>query len=109
VALLASRPDGWSDLYAFTLEPQRPIDYTVYNHYTSTHPRSPFVGQLVALRTEPYLQYALRGRELTTTRPDGATETRNVPVGELLDVLADSFGITLDAEEAAGLRRSFKS
>jgi N-hydroxyarylamine O-acetyltransferase len=107
--LLASRPDGWSDLYAFTLEPQRPIDYTVYNHYTSTHPRSPFVGQLVVLRTEPYLQYALRGRELTTIRPDGATETRNVPVGELLDVLADSFGITLDAEEAAGLRRSFKS
>jgi N-hydroxyarylamine O-acetyltransferase len=27
-------PDGWSDLYAFTTEPQRPIDYVVYNHYT---------------------------------------------------------------------------
>jgi N-hydroxyarylamine O-acetyltransferase len=107
--LLAGRADGWADLYAFTLEPQRPIDYTVYNHYTSTHPRSPFVGQVVVLRTEPYLQHVLRGRELTTTRPDGATETRDVQVGELLDVLADPFGISLGAEEAAGLRRFYES
>jgi N-hydroxyarylamine O-acetyltransferase len=70
--LQADEAGGWSDLYAFTLEPQRPIDYEVYNHYTATHPRSRFVGQVVALRTEPDVRYAL----LTTTRPDGATDDR---------------------------------
>jgi len=100
------RPDGWAELYAFTLEPQRPIDYAVYNHYTATHPRSPFVGQVVVLRTEPDVRYALRGRELTTTRPDGATQTREVPVDELVDLLADTFAMTLDDEEAAGLVRA---
>ena len=104
--LQAGRPDGWAELYQFTLEAQRPIDYAVYNHYTATHPRSPFVGQVVVLRTEPQVQYALRGRELTTTRPDGATQTREVGVDELVDVLADPFAIGLDAEEAAGLHRA---
>lgn len=103
--LRTSRPDGWSDMYAFTLEPQRPSDYAVYNHYTATHPRSPFVGQMVVLRTEPYLQHALRGRQLTTTRPDGATTTRHIGVDELPDVLADLFGISLDADELIELRR----
>ncbi len=104
--LQAGRSDGWIELYAFTLEAQRAIDYAVYNHYTATHPRSPFVGQMVVLRTEPHVQYALRGRQLTTTRPDGATQTREVPVDELVDVLADPFGIGLDADEAAGLHRA---
>jgi N-hydroxyarylamine O-acetyltransferase len=103
--LRAGGSDGWSDLYAFTLEPQRPIDYVVYNHFTATHPRSPFVGQIVVLRTEPYIQHGLRGRELTTTRPDGATETRTLTVDELPDVLTGTFGISLGAEEWARLRR----
>lgn len=104
--LEADEPDGWSDLYAFTLEPQRPIDYEVYNHYTATHPRSPFVGQVVALRTEPDVRYALRGTQLTTTRPDGAAEERQIDVDDLPDLLAERFGIGLGAEEAAGLRRA---
>jgi N-hydroxyarylamine O-acetyltransferase len=104
--LWADRPDGWSDLYAFTLEPQRPIDYAVYNHYTATHPRSPFVRQVVVLRTEPDVQHALRGRQLTTTRPDGATETRPLTADELPAVLAGTFGIRLDADETEGLRRA---
>lgn len=40
------------------------------------------------------------------TRPDGATQTREVPVDELVDLLADTFAITLDDEEAAGLVRA---
>ena len=78
------RPEGWSDLYAFTLEAQRPIDYAVYNHYTATHPQSPFAARVVALRTEPWIQHALRGRELTTTRPDGTTEILELTAEEAL-------------------------
>lgn len=57
--LRSSNPDGWSDLYAFTLKPQRPIDYAVYNHYTSTHPASPFVGQVVVIRTAHEVRHIL--------------------------------------------------
>lgn len=102
--LRSSTPDGWSGLYAFTLEPQRPIDYVVHNHYTATHPDSPFVGQIVAIRTTPEARHMLRGWELTITRPDGATERRRVAGTELTDVLGDTFGIALDPEEAARLR-----
>jgi N-hydroxyarylamine O-acetyltransferase len=104
--LEGDEPDGWSDLYEFTLEPQRPIDYVVYSHYTSTHPRSPFVRQVVALRTEPHVRYALRGTELTTTRPDGAADSRSIDVDELPGLLADLFGVGLDPDEQAALRHA---
>lgn len=97
-------PDGWSDLYAFTLEPQRPIDYAVYNHYTATHPDSPFVGQAVAMRTTPEVRYTLRGVELTTTRPDSTTERRDLTGDELHEALRATFGINLEAEELGRLR-----
>lgn len=96
---------GWADLDEFLLEPQLPADYIVYNHFTATHPRSPFVGQVVALRTEPEVQYALRSQQLTTKRPDGGSTARDVAVAELAEVLAGTFGIHLDADEEAELRR----
>jgi N-hydroxyarylamine O-acetyltransferase len=104
--LEGDEPDGWSDLYEFTLEPQRPIDYVVYNHYTSTHPGSPFAGQVVVLHTEADIRYALVGTELTTTWPDGAAERAVVGAGELPGILAERFGIGLDPDEQAALRRA---
>ena len=41
---------AWTDLYAFTLERHFPVDYEMANHYTSTHPSSPFVQALTAQR-----------------------------------------------------------
>lgn len=102
--LRSSDPNGWSDLYAFTLEPQRPIDYAVHNHYTSTHPDSPFVGQVVAIRTTPEVRHTLRGRELTVFHPGGSTDSRDLAVDELADVLRGTFGIDLEPEEIVRLR-----
>lgn len=102
--LRSSEPDGWSDLYAFTREPQRPIDYAVYNHYTATHPDSPFTGQVVAIRTTPEIRHTLRGWELIATGPDGDAESRELAGDELADVLHTTFGITLGLEETARLR-----
>jgi hypothetical protein len=62
------------------------------------------VGQVVVLRAEPDVKHALRGLELSTTRPGGAAETRQIPIDELAGVLADPFGVSLDNEEVAGLR-----
>jgi N-hydroxyarylamine O-acetyltransferase len=96
-------PDGWAGLYGFTREPQRPNDYLVYNHFVSTHPTSPFVGQLVAIRITPGVRYTLRGRLLTTAWPDGHSEQREPQASEMIAVLGDTFGITLAAEDAARL------
>jgi len=95
-ALQVLRADGWQDLYAFTLEPALPIDFEVANHYTSTHPRSPFRMTLTAQLSLPGERRTLRGRTLTVRR--GHAETRRqVADGELLPLLRDGFGIELPA------------
>src|SRR5262249_44406568 len=46
--------DGaWSDLYAFTTERQYAVDYEMANHFTSTHPSSPFRRGPTAQLTTP--------------------------------------------------------
>ena len=91
--------DGWSNEYAFTLEPQRPIDYVVHNHFTSTHPASPFVNQLVALRKTTEKQYALRGRNFVTSKPGEAPEHEVVADDDLAGVLERAFGIIVGDDE----------
>jgi N-hydroxyarylamine O-acetyltransferase len=95
--------DGWADLYSFTQEPQRPNDYEVYNHYVSTHPASPFVGQIVAIRITPQARYTLRGRLLTTAWANGQSEQRELRTSDVIGVLDDTFGITLATDDAARL------
>ncbi|MGO9468170.1 MAG: arylamine N-acetyltransferase family protein [Isosphaeraceae bacterium] len=95
--LQALRPDEWFDLYAFTLEPQYPIDYVVANHYTSTHPESVFVKTLVVQRMAPMSRWVLRNRELTEITSDG-NATRSLPDDEALLVeLARVFGLHFPA------------
>ncbi len=47
LTLQSQEPAGWLDLYMFTREPQYAVDYVVGNHYTATHPHSPFVQNLI--------------------------------------------------------------
>src|SRR5262245_13785792 len=42
LVLQSLRPEGWFDLYVFTLEPSLPVDYEMSNHFTSTYPESIF-------------------------------------------------------------------
>ncbi len=95
--------EGWSDLYAFTADPQRPTDYHVYNHYTSTYPDSPFVNHLIAMRVTPTERFALRNDELSITYPDGSTDRRQVPASDIPDVLREMFGIIPSAPDEASL------
>jgi N-hydroxyarylamine O-acetyltransferase len=85
--LEASEGGEWLDLYAFTLEPQHPVDFEVANHYTSTHSRSVFVQSLTAQRLWPERRVTLRNRDLTI-REGRITETTTVRDPEhLLEVL----------------------
>jgi N-hydroxyarylamine O-acetyltransferase len=82
------------DLYAFTLEPQHPVDYEMANHYTSTWPASRFVQTLTAQRSRPDRRAVLRNRELTI-REHGSVRTEVVRDPEhLLEVLDREFGLS---------------
>ncbi|MGW4061637.1 arylamine N-acetyltransferase family protein [Amycolatopsis sp. NPDC004747] len=97
---------GDEDLLEFRLNEMHPIDYEVYHHYTSTHPKSPFTGRLVVMRIEPGLGRKLLGRELTVEKPDGSSETTTIPPGEL-DVTLKDLGIELTADELDRLKQVY--
>ena len=94
--LQSRRGDRWEDLYAFTHEPQLPVDYEIANYYTSTHPASRFTQMLTAQRIAPGMRRTLRDREYV--EDDGATiDTRTIDDADLLAVLADRFGLVFPA------------
>jgi N-hydroxyarylamine O-acetyltransferase len=91
--LQTHRPNGWIDLYGLTLEPQYPVDAEMANHYTSTHPSSPFTRTLTVQLSAPERSLILRGRKLIEMTPIGETST-SVRDGELLEVLAERFTLS---------------
>ncbi|UNO40659.1 arylamine N-acetyltransferase [Streptomyces sp. MST-110588] len=101
--LRSAREDGWLDVYAFGSEERFPVDYGVFNHYISTHPRSPFIRRAVVLRPGPEVRRSLIGTELTLSRPGHADEVRQVAPEELPAVLAGEFGVELDERDADAL------
>jgi N-hydroxyarylamine O-acetyltransferase len=86
-------PEGWADLYTFTLEPQLPVDYEVGNHYTSTHPSSHFTKAPTVARTTVSGRITLRGPELARRR-GAAVERETITDPErYLAVLENEFGL----------------
>ena len=87
------REGGWADLYAFTLDPQEPVDYEAPNWYTSTHPNSRFVQTLTAQRLGADARLTLRNRELVTDRGEAISSRTLKDQSEVLAVLGDAFGL----------------
>lgn len=95
LSVMQSLRDGaWSDLYAFTLEPQLQADFEPANHYVSTHPDSRFVQTLTVQRVSRNARTIMRNRELIVDR--GTETSRRLLAGddELLLVLAETFGLS---------------
>ncbi|MFK8908710.1 arylamine N-acetyltransferase [Streptomyces sp. YS-3] len=97
--------DGWTARHTFTLTPQYPIDYAVGSHYVSTHSRSPFTARLFAQKFDAARLHQLDAATWRTFRPDGSVTERTIEPAELGRVLADEFGITVEAEELAHLEQ----
>lgn len=89
--------DGWDPLYAFTLEPQLPVDFEPANWYVSTHPQSRFVQTLTAQRPTLRERYVLRNREFTVYTTTGQQTRELADDGEILAVLAEHFALALPA------------
>jgi N-hydroxyarylamine O-acetyltransferase len=94
---LQSRVGGaWKSLYRFDFQPQYPPDYEMANHFTSTHPDSPFRTGLRMARPFPGGRYAMLNNQLTVHRLDGSPERRTLAsVAEVRASLESVFGLTL--------------
>ena len=92
--------EGWEPLHAFDDQPQRLIDYEVHNHYTATHPDSPFTGRLVVMRLDEGISRKLIGDTLVVERPDGSQEMTQVD--DRAETLR-SLDVVLTDDELAGL------
>jgi N-hydroxyarylamine O-acetyltransferase len=93
--------EEWLTGYRFDDQPQHHADVVVGNHFTATHPSSPFVGQAVALRRDADSMHRLTNRRFSITRPDGSSEEHQLSDLELGDALRDVFGIALSDDEVA--------
>jgi N-hydroxyarylamine O-acetyltransferase len=91
--LQSLRPEGWFDLYSFTLEEQHPVDYEVSNYFTSTHPDSFFRKILIAQSPGPDRRWTLTNRRLTESKPGGNSEILVSNDEALLEVLAERFNL----------------
>ena len=98
VYLLQAQVDGWGDVYRFTLEEQHPVDYEVANWFTSTHPSSRFVQNLVVSRAgREGKRSALFNRELVVRKGALAERQTIETPDQLLAVLATTFGLQFPA------------
>ncbi len=95
------RGDEWLTGYRFDDQPQHAADVVVANHYTSTHPSSPFVGQAVAVRKDRESIRRLVDRRFTLTRPDGSIDERELDDAEIVEALRGVFGLPLSDDEVA--------
>src|SRR5690606_38462407 len=95
--LLRARVAGeWRELYAFDLQPQHDIDLEVGNWYVSTHPESPFLGQLRVARTGPGIRKVLRNGSFAIHRLGAPSERRELADADaVMQVLRDEFELRL--------------
>ncbi|WP_371618239.1 arylamine N-acetyltransferase [Streptomyces sp. NBC_00454] len=109
LVLCALREGAWRDLYAFSPQPYHPVDYVVLNHYSSSHPRSSFVGQVIVQYPGDRARLALVGRVLSRLLPDGRVERREVESEGLLALLDREFGLRLPDRDAVELLRIYRA
>lgn len=94
--LWAQVGEEWRGLYVFDLQTQADIDYEIGNWYVSTHPGSPFVGQLKAALLAPGIRHTLANARYALHYLDRPSEKRTLKsTDELLGLLRDTFGIRL--------------
>jgi N-hydroxyarylamine O-acetyltransferase len=105
-AMVETQLDGvWRPLYALSPEPLLAVDYLPLNWFTSTHPASLFRQDLMAARTTSESRIMLMNNRLTIRGHDGASERRDLDAGQLETVLAETFGLPVEASWRPLLQR----
>ena len=102
LVLQRSTSDGWRGLYAFAFEPVFPMDYVMGNHFTSTHPTSPFVRGLTLQLVTADVRHVVRSGKHTVIAA-GEELTQQVDADVLTSLLDDVMRIQLPSDDRRAL------
>ena len=87
------------DCWASTLESDNAADFDMGNHFTATHPSSPFVNRLMMRAFIPGGRITVMNRDLTTWHSEGPQLTQIADRGALRKLLIEYFGFDLPEVE----------
>jgi N-hydroxyarylamine O-acetyltransferase len=90
-----ARIPGW----VTTLQQEYPIDFEVANHYTATHPHSPFVNWIMLSAVTPEGRINVMNRDVTILRGKQAESMQLADRAELRSPLIEHFGFDLPEVE----------
>jgi N-hydroxyarylamine O-acetyltransferase len=88
-------PGAWAGMYRFNPTPAARGDFEVGNWFTATHPRSWFVGNLVAARVVGLSRLNLLNASLTIRGPDSVEHRVLASPEDVGDALENLMGISL--------------
>ena len=89
------------DCWVTTLEDENAVDFEVSNHYTSTHPASPFVNRIAMQARWPGGRATVRNRTFTLWQGERVASTHELSHrGMLREVVARHFGFDLPEIES---------
>lgn len=83
------------DCWASTLEHENAMDFVLANHYTSTHPASPFLNHLMLRALTPDGRVSVMNREVTHVGTAGSRSEQLADRAALRDLLQQHFGFDL--------------
>lgn len=100
------RRDGeaWTELYSFPGDDALPIDLEMGNHFTATHPASPFRRMLVCYRPTAAGRVVLTERTLVVASGAGRSVTTLEGADAALAALRGPLGLAVDAALERELR-----
>jgi N-hydroxyarylamine O-acetyltransferase len=95
--IIETELDGiWRQLYELSPEPQLDVDFEPLNWFTSAHPSSIFLKDLMVARTTGDIRYMLMNGRLTIRHRGGSDERRVLNADELAATLGELFGLTVE-------------
>lgn len=87
--------DRTLDCWVSTLEEDNLVDFDMGNHYTATHPASPFVNRLMLRASTADGHVTVMNRDVTHWRGNESTATQLADRAALRSLLAEYFGFDL--------------
>jgi N-hydroxyarylamine O-acetyltransferase len=87
------------DAWASTLEPDNPSDFKMANHYTATHPDSPFVNRLMMRALTPHGFVTVMNRDVTVWQHNTPQAKQLADRADLRALLVEHFGFDLPEVE----------
>lgn len=90
----------WADVCRFTLEPQSPVDYEMSSWYTSTHPDSLFVNNLIVERPADGVRRMIFNNSFVERYLGEEQTTRQIgSVDEMAGLLEQHFGLPVSGDD----------